>query len=132
MHLKHNRLSRIVVLACCLSGSLIIGGCANLAGTGTGVTASDPTKMTRSGFLSDYEKFFMLTAFAQYGISLLKKEQADIEDSQSSEIDNPLKYFIEKCCEQKEVSDTDKVHEHNSTAIRTLQCAYNNFFCTPG
>ena len=78
--------------------------------------------------LSDYEKFFMLTAFAQYGISLLKKEQADIEDSQSSEIDNPLKYFIEKCCEQKEVSDTDKVHEHNSTAIRTLQCAYNNFF----
>lgn len=51
--------------------------------------------------LSDYEKFFMLTAFAKYGISLLKKEQADIEDSQSSEIDNPLKYFIEKCCEQK-------------------------------
>ena len=43
----------------------------------------------------------MLTAFAQYGISLLKKEQADIDDSQSSEIDNPLKYFIEKCCEQK-------------------------------
>ena len=56
MHLKNNRLSRIVVLAFCLSGSLIIGGCANLAGTGTGVTASDPTKMTRSGFLSDYEK----------------------------------------------------------------------------
>lgn len=78
--------------------------------------------------LSDHEKFFMLTAFAQYGISLLKKEQADIDDSQSSEIDNPLKYFIEKCCEQKEVSDTDKVHELNSTAIRTLQYAYNNFF----
>ncbi len=40
--------------------ALIASGCAstdsNLLGSGTGVTASDPSRFTRSGFLSDYDR----------------------------------------------------------------------------
>ena len=44
-----------------LAGAALLAGCAStgdspsaLMGSGTGVTASDPTRFTRSGFLSDY------------------------------------------------------------------------------
>ena len=33
-----------------------MAGCANMAGSGTGVTASDAEKFTRTGFLSDYAR----------------------------------------------------------------------------
>lgn len=40
--------------------SLLLAGCAstdlNVLGSGTGVTASDPTRLTQSGFLSDYAR----------------------------------------------------------------------------
>ncbi len=43
-----------------LAGAMFIAGCAstdtNLMGSGTGVTASDPTRLTQSGFLSDYAR----------------------------------------------------------------------------
>lgn len=43
-----------------LAGGLLLGGCAatdsNLLGSGTGVTASDPSRFTQSGFLSDYSR----------------------------------------------------------------------------
>jgi hypothetical protein len=45
-------------LALTLGGAVFAMGCAStdftLMGSGTGVTASDPTRFTRSGFLSDY------------------------------------------------------------------------------
>jgi hypothetical protein len=34
--------------------ALLLGGCAELTGPSTTVTASDPTRITRTGFLSDY------------------------------------------------------------------------------
>lgn len=46
------------VPACLLAGAIFVAGCAStesaLMGSGTGVTASDPTRMTHTGFLTDY------------------------------------------------------------------------------
>jgi hypothetical protein len=42
-----------------LAGTVLLGGCAatdSLLGSGTSVTASDPSRFTRSGFLSDYAR----------------------------------------------------------------------------
>jgi hypothetical protein len=48
-------------LGLAVAGGMLAGGCAStdsdmsaLLGSGTGVTASDPSRLTRSGFLSDY------------------------------------------------------------------------------
>ena len=46
--------SRCMALAACVIGSLAVNGCANIAGSGDSVTASDTAKMTHTGFLSDY------------------------------------------------------------------------------
>ena len=52
------RALRGCTLALTLGGALFALGCAStdsaVMGSGTGVTASDPTRFTRSGFLSDY------------------------------------------------------------------------------
>lgn len=40
-----------------LTAAVLLAGCANqnaMLGSGTGVTASDKSRMTQSGFLSDY------------------------------------------------------------------------------
>jgi hypothetical protein len=42
-----------------IAGAVLVAGCAatdSLLGSGTSVTASDPTRFTRSGFLSDYAR----------------------------------------------------------------------------
>jgi hypothetical protein len=42
-----------------LAGSALLAGCAtdsSLMGSGTGITATDPARLTRSGFLSDYAR----------------------------------------------------------------------------
>jgi hypothetical protein len=48
------------ILGLTLASSILGGGCAStessLLGSGTGVTASDPSRLTRSGFLSDYAR----------------------------------------------------------------------------
>jgi hypothetical protein len=45
---------------CALAAAALLAGCAtspdSVMGSGTGVTASDPTRMTQSGFLSDYKR----------------------------------------------------------------------------
>ena len=51
--------SAIVRLSCLIAfaAAVLVSGCAtdsSLLGDGTGVTASDPTRLTQSGFLSDY------------------------------------------------------------------------------
>ena len=38
------------------SSLALLGGCATMGSSGANVTASDPTRMTKSGFLSDYAK----------------------------------------------------------------------------
>jgi hypothetical protein len=37
-----------------IAAALLLGGCADLTGPSTTVTASDPARITRTGFLSDY------------------------------------------------------------------------------
>ncbi|MGH8618173.1 MAG: DUF3313 domain-containing protein [Burkholderiales bacterium] len=37
-----------------LAGTVLVTGCADMMGKGANVTASDPTRITKSGFLSDY------------------------------------------------------------------------------
>jgi hypothetical protein len=47
------RLSSVIAFA----AAVLVSGCAtdsSLLGDGTSVTASDPTRLTQSGFLSDY------------------------------------------------------------------------------
>jgi len=53
----------------------LLGGCANLAGPGGNVTASDPTRQTRTGFLSDYDKL----AKAPGGDGALCWRQTDLD-----------------------------------------------------
>lgn len=55
--------ARIWAGAMLLAGAALLAGCAstgdsggNVMGSGTAVTASDPTRFTKSGFLSDYAK----------------------------------------------------------------------------
>jgi hypothetical protein len=56
------------VLGLALASTLLAAGCAStesgvsaVMGSGAGVTASDPTRMTRSGFLSDYARLKPVT-----------------------------------------------------------------------
>lgn len=47
------------VPGCAFAAAVLLAGCAttdSVMGGGTGVTASDPTRMTQSGFLSDYKR----------------------------------------------------------------------------
>jgi hypothetical protein len=37
-----------------IAAAMLLGGCAELTGPSTTVTASDPARITRTGFLSDY------------------------------------------------------------------------------
>ncbi len=57
---RARRLTHPVALIGGLAGTLLLGGCAELAGQLTGpsgdVTVSDPVRITRSGFLSDYQR----------------------------------------------------------------------------
>ena len=49
--------SRSTALVFCIAGILSLGGYASAQQpSGTGITASDPSKMTSSGFLSDYKR----------------------------------------------------------------------------
>jgi hypothetical protein len=50
------RLARKTAVAGGLAAALLLGGCADLMGTGTDVTVSDPLRITRSGFLTDYNR----------------------------------------------------------------------------
>ncbi|UHD18030.1 hypothetical protein [Thiocapsa bogorovii] len=53
------RLSCVIVFA----AAVLVSGCAtdsSLLGDGTGVTASDPTRVTQSGFLSNYGRLAAL------------------------------------------------------------------------
>lgn len=52
----YRRLARKTAVAGSLAAALLLGGCADLMGTGTDVTVSDPLRITRSGFLSDYSR----------------------------------------------------------------------------
>jgi hypothetical protein len=52
-----NRFSaRKTALAGALVSALLFSGCADLTETGSGVTVSDPMRITRSGFLTDYSR----------------------------------------------------------------------------
>jgi hypothetical protein len=57
---QRNAGSRRWALASALAAAVLAAGCAstdaNLFGSGTSVTASDPTRLTKSGFLSDYKR----------------------------------------------------------------------------
>jgi uncharacterized protein DUF3313 len=54
-------LSGSTALAFCVAAILLAGGYAHAA-TGTGITASDTSKMTSSGFLSDYKRLSKVAA----------------------------------------------------------------------
>jgi hypothetical protein len=54
-------LSKSTALAFCVAAILLAGGYAHAA-TGTGITASDTSKMTSSGFLSDYKRLSKVAA----------------------------------------------------------------------
>ncbi|HOG04041.1 MAG TPA: DUF3313 domain-containing protein, partial [Accumulibacter sp.] len=49
-------LVRRVIGICGMAGVLMLGGCADMMGTGSNVTVSDPTRITHTGFLSDYSR----------------------------------------------------------------------------
>jgi hypothetical protein len=57
---ERNAGTRRWALASTLAAAVLAAGCASndasLFGSGTGVTASDPTRLTQSGFLSDYKR----------------------------------------------------------------------------
>jgi hypothetical protein len=56
---RQNTLSVHWLRGLAIAGAVLLAGCAatdSLLGSGTGVTASDPTRFTRSGFLSDYAR----------------------------------------------------------------------------
>jgi hypothetical protein len=75
------RALRGCALALTLGGALFALGCAStdstLMGSGTGVTASDPTRFTRSGFLSDYARLKPV-AWAE-GIQCWRAPKADMK-----------------------------------------------------
>ena len=58
--IERNAGSRRWVRGPALAAAVLAAGCAStdssLLGSGTGVTASDPTRLTQSGFLSDYKR----------------------------------------------------------------------------
>jgi uncharacterized membrane protein YdjX (TVP38/TMEM64 family) len=61
--LNNDRLTTYWARGAALAGMALITGCASLnsgvsglMGSGTGVTATDPTRLTQSGFLSDYAR----------------------------------------------------------------------------
>jgi hypothetical protein len=58
--IKINARAGLWIRSFALTGAVLVGGCAStdssLMGSGTGVTASDPTRFTQSGFLSDYAR----------------------------------------------------------------------------
>lgn len=47
---------RNAACVCAVSAALLLGGCAELTGPSADVTVSDPTRITRTGFLSDYQR----------------------------------------------------------------------------
>ncbi|MBK8116779.1 MAG: DUF3313 domain-containing protein [Candidatus Accumulibacter sp.] len=49
-------LARHLIGICGMAGALLLVGCADMMGAGTNVTVSDPTRITHTGFLSDYSR----------------------------------------------------------------------------
>lgn len=89
---------------------------------------------------NDFEKRFIVTDFARYGLKLLLESTSDSENhyNHTGEITNPLTYFIENCCnivevetnknEENSTKEKIKPNETNSTAMITLGVAYNLFY----
>ena len=89
---------------------------------------------------NDFEKRFIVTDFAEYGLKLLFESSSNSENcyNHTEKITNPVTYFIENCCNvvkiDKNLEDESSVNEKiqpneiNSTAMITLGVAYNLFY----
>lgn len=55
---ENNPAAARLARACIFASAIALAGCAStestVMGSGSGITASDPTRMTRTGFLTDY------------------------------------------------------------------------------
>jgi len=73
--------ARPLAFSIAIAAAVLAAGCAStdssILGSGTGVTASDPTRLTQSGFLSDYKRLKPVS-WAD-GIQCWRKPEADLK-----------------------------------------------------
>ena len=86
--------------------------------------------------LTDREKIFLFTEFAEYGLKLLienknnsRLPEYECQVGNHSNLNYP-KLFIDNCCNKIELEDNATSNEKNATAMKTLTCAYKLFFFT--
>lgn len=75
--------------------------------------------------LNEYEKVFLITAFAIHGIKLLYGKQ-NLPKKFDKKINYP-KVFINLCCESINTKQGEDINEKNATALITLETAYKQF-----
>lgn len=75
--------------------------------------------------LNEYERVFLITAFAMHGIKLLCGKQ-NLPKKFDKKINYP-KVFINLCCVSINVKQGEDINEKNATALITLETAYKQF-----